>query len=172
MGEHRAGSNQVETTFFLCLTTYMNHQSETRERSTKIVQQGPQNTISSHHSLTKPHSLLHPSSIYILSLFSLLPVPPCIHDSFHLQFQIIFFIFPLLPLFIICTIVNVRKPFLSHLHLLQVIKPQPQKTKTQWRFSGRHTLNTGDESEHMIFGITSEKAQLKHHRLLFLITDM
>lgn len=62
--------------------------------------------------------------------------------------------------------------FLSHLHLLQVIKPQPQKTKTQWRFSGRHTLNTGDESKHMIFGITSEKAQLKHHRLLFLITDM
>lgn len=31
-GEYRAECNQVETTSFLCLTTYMNHQSAKRTR--------------------------------------------------------------------------------------------------------------------------------------------
>lgn len=46
------------------------------------------------------------------------------------------------------------------------------KIKTQRRSSGRRTANAGDEREHKIFEVTSEKVKVKYHRRLSVNTDM
>lgn len=86
---------------------------ENKERSTKTVQQGPQHTVLSHHSLTKANSLLYPSSNSILSLLtsscrSIYPwfFPSPAPDSFFFFFFPVFLLF---SLFITVAMVDVSK---------------------------------------------------------------
>lgn len=46
------------------------------------------------------------------------------------------------------------------------------KIKTQRRSSGRLAANAGDEREHEIFEVISERVKAKHHRALTVNTDM